>query len=166
MTKKEYKESLEDKLDWDLLSQLHNATLQISGFCFKTKQIFLTVEIAVIGILLKLLNNKFNESIFLTAIIILIIFWFLDSTAYFYQVKIRGIMEDIRERILNRNIDLKHIVVAENSTNLIHVIENKRLDLTVYRKILNSFFNHSMWLYFLVFIINIVLWCLYHEGLL
>lgn len=163
---KEYKESLEDKLDWDLLSQLHNAVLQIGGFCFKTKQIFLTVEVAVVGLLIKILNNELHATIFIAAIIILVIFWFLDSTAYFYQVKIRGVMDNIRSRILSRNIEDKQIITSSTSINMLQTIDEGRIEEPLYKRIFHAFVNHSMWLYLIVFLINISLFCLYEEGIL
>jgi len=34
----EYKRTLEDKLDWSLLDQLHNVVIQTGTFCFRTKR--------------------------------------------------------------------------------------------------------------------------------
>jgi len=46
-----------------------------------------------------------NNAMFLAGLIIPVVFWLLDSIAYFYQVKIRGIMDNIRKRLLDRNTE-------------------------------------------------------------
>lgn len=137
----EYKRTLEDELDWSLLNQLHNVVLQTSTFCFRTKQICLTVDVAVVGVLLKLTENILDPSIFVAGLFIPLSFWFLDSIGYFYQVKIRGIMDNIRERIKKRNTE--QIIAPELSK----VIDEDRVKVSQAKKAGNAFFNHSMWLY-------------------
>lgn len=96
---REYKKSFEDEFDWNLLEQLHKVVLQISSFCFRTKQICITIEIALIGLLIKFTNNKLDTSVFIASFVIPLAFWFLDSVAYYYQVKLRGMMNNIQERL-------------------------------------------------------------------
>jgi hypothetical protein len=66
----EYRKSFEDELDWNLLDELHKVVLQISNFCFYTKQICLTVDVAAIGILIKFTHNKLDTSIFVAGLLI------------------------------------------------------------------------------------------------
>ncbi|MGK0180042.1 MAG: hypothetical protein ACI8PD_001844, partial [Nitrospinales bacterium] len=82
MPKDEYKKTFEYELDWNLLNQLHNVVLQISTFCFRTKQVCLTVDIAVMGVLIKFTGNTLNDSIFVSGLLIPLGFWFLDSIGF------------------------------------------------------------------------------------
>ncbi len=149
---KEYKKSFEDELDWSLLEQLHKVLLQVSNFCFYTKQICLTILVAVIGLLFKFTEDKIDTSIFVAGLVIPLCFWFLDSVAYFYQIKIRGLMDNIRQRLCERNGQ----VLIEG--NKLRIIEKERIERNKFITTITSFFNHSMWLYFILIIINIILW--------
>ena len=155
-----YKRSFEDELDWNLLDQIHKVVLQISSFCFRTKQICLTVDIAVIGILIKLTENKLDTSIFVSGFVIPALFWFLDSIAYFYQVKLRGIMDSIRERLKERNAEN---LILDNTNS---VIAKERISKPLKIHILYSLFNHSMWFYFFLVTTDIVIWVLWKKGVI
>jgi len=65
----EYKRTVEDELDWSLLNQLHSVVLQIGTFCFRTKQVCLTVLIAVLGIIRALDGEAVQQSFFAAGII-------------------------------------------------------------------------------------------------
>lgn len=156
----EYRKSFEDELDWNLLDQLHKVVLQISTFCFRTKQICLTVEFVVIGLLVKFTENKLDESIFVAGLAIPLCFWFLDGVAYFYQVKLRGIMDNIRDQLHNRN----STSIVENEHG--KVIEHKRIVRAQLSKIISSFINNSMWLYFFLLCADIILWILFRKGII
>ncbi len=80
----EYTKTFDDELDWELLDQLHKVVLQISTFCFRTKQICLTVLIAVASLLLKFTGDKLDTSVFVAGLVTPLFFWFLDSIAYYY----------------------------------------------------------------------------------
>ncbi len=159
-TTPEYRKSFDDELDWTLFDQLHKVVLQISTFCFRTKQICLTVDIAVIGILIKILDNSLDTAIFVAGLIIPVCFWFLDSIAYFYQVKIRRVMNNIQQRLRERNT--KPLV----QTDYARVIEEKRAEKPTWNRIYHSFCNHSMWLYLFLFIADIVLWVAYKAQVI
>lgn len=155
----EYKKSFEDELDWNLLNQLHKVVLQISTFCFRTKQICLTVEFVVIGLLMKFTENKLDESIFVAGLAIPLCFWFLDGVAYFYQVKLRGVMDNIRDQLHKRN---STSIVADEHRK---VIKQKRIARAQLPKIISSFINHSMWFYCLLLCADIILWILFRKGI-
>ena len=148
-----YQKSFEDELDWNLLDQLHRVVLQTSTFCFRTKQIAITLDVAVIGILLKLSNNRPEDSIFVSGLIIPICFWFLDAIGYFYQVKLRAMMDAIRERLRRRNTD--QLIAGR-------VIEEQRA--TSSHRLWRAFFNHSMWIYLFLAVGDLVLWVLFGKG--
>ena len=156
----EYKKSFEDELDWNLLDQLHKVVLQISSFCFHTKQICLTVDIAVIGLLIKFTVDMLDTSIFVAGLLIPLCFWFLDAVAYFHQVKVRGIMDSIRDRLQERN---KEALILDN---LQRVIAKERVVKSRGARLLAAFFNHSMWFYGLLSATDIVLWSMWQRGMI
>jgi len=154
----EYSRTVEDDLDWSLLNQFHAVVLQIGTFCFRTKQICLTILIGVIGLIIVLTSDKLDTSIFVAGIVIPVAFWFLDSIAYFYQVKLRGLMESVRERIQQRHS--KKSIVGQNS----EVITKARISRSPVKNVKNAFFNHSMWLYYILVVIDSVLWGAFTLG--
>ncbi|MCL6472988.1 MAG: hypothetical protein K6T91_09305 [Firmicutes bacterium] len=98
-----YTKSFEDELDWMLLDQLHGVVSQISRFCFETKKFCVTTEFIVLTLLAKFTADKLDHAFFVSGLVIPLCFWFLDAVGYYYQVKIRGTMESIRERLVARN---------------------------------------------------------------
>lgn len=158
MRQLEYKRTLEDEMDWSLIDQLHNSVLQISSFCFKTKQICLTVTVAVIALLAKFANNELDQSIFVAGYLIPLFFWFLDGVAYFYQVKLRGVMDDLRVKIRERH--------SEVSFASIDVIDDSRTHVRFFNRARDAFFNHSMWLYAIMIGINTLTMLLFGAGII
>ena len=154
----EYIKTVEDELDWSLLNQLHAAVLQMGTFCFRTKQVCLTVLVGVVGLITALTSEKLDTSIFVAGILIPACFWFLDSIAYYYQVKIRGIMDGVRDRIQNRSSNDQ--LRGPNS----EVIESSRTNRSPFEKVQDAFFNHSMWLYYLVIVVDLILWMAFSNG--
>ncbi len=159
-TNRPYIRSLNDELDWKLLDQLHGAVSQISSFCFEIKKFCVTTLFVVLAFIVKFTSDKLDHSIFVTGLIIPLCFWFLDATGYFYQVKLRGMMESIRERL-----------ASDHSTKLIislstRVIEPSRVKASLYKRILLAGFNHSMWLYAILLIINFSIWGLYSLSII
>jgi hypothetical protein len=100
---KPYAKTLDDELDSKLLAQLHSVVSQISSFCFETKKFCVTAEFVVLTLLVRFTADKLDHSLFVAGLAIPLCLWFLDAVAYYYQVKIRGTMESIRQRIKNRN---------------------------------------------------------------
>ncbi|WP_051058091.1 hypothetical protein [Rhodopirellula baltica] len=154
----EYKKSVEDDLDWSLLNQLHAVVLQIGTFCFHTKQICLTVLAAVVGLIATFTKDKLDSSVFVAGAVIPLCFWFLDSVAYFYQVKLRGLMDGIRDRIHQRHS--QGVIRGANA----EVISNARTERNTPRRLIDAFFNHSMWLYLFLLLTNCTLWWAFSSG--
>ncbi len=156
----EYTKTVEDELDWSLLNQLHAVVLQIGVFCFRTKQVCLTVLVGVIGLITALTSNRLDNSIFVAGLLIPICFWFLDSIAYFYQVKLRGVMDGIRDRIQKRHSN--SILRGPN----LEVISDDRVRRSAAKRVRDAFFNHSMWLYYILVITDCVLWVAFIQGVI
>ncbi|MGI2183969.1 hypothetical protein ACRN9F_17260 [Shewanella oncorhynchi] len=153
-----YTKTLQDELDWKLLDQLHGAVAQISSFCFEIKKFCVTTLFIVLTLMAKFTSDKLDHSLFVAGLMIPLCFWFLDATGYFYQVKLRGTMQAIRTRLASQN-DQKLIVTTE-----VQIIEPSRVSASTYRRIVAAGFNHSMWLYILLVVINLSIWFLYSEG--
>jgi len=160
ITPPEYKRSFEDELDWNLLEQLDRVVLQISGFPFRTKQLCLAIDIAVIGLLIKFTANELDGSIFVAGLVIPVSFWVLDSISYYYQVKIRGVMDNIRNRLRERNSEQ-----ILHGTQL-NVIDRSRSERNSLLRIGDAFLNHSMWIYFLLASADLILWYLFTEDII
>lgn len=154
----DYERTVEDDLDWSLLDQLHAVVLQIGTFCFRTKQVCLTVLVGVAGLIATFNRDKLDHSVFVAAAVITVSFWFLDSIGYFYQVKLRGIMDGVRDRIHKRHAG--SVLRGPNA----EIISDTRTTRTVDRRIVDAFFNHSMWLYLLLIVLDIVLWYCFGTG--
>lgn len=137
---KPYTKSLQDELDWKLLDQLHGVVAQISSFCFEIKKFCVTTLFVVMTLMVKFTSDKLDHSIFVAGLLIPICFWFLDATGYFYQVKLRGTMESIRQRLASR--DAKPLIVANGAV----VIAPSRASASIRDRVVDAGFNHSMWL--------------------
>lgn len=160
MSSKAYTKSLQDELDWKLLDQLYGVVAQISGFCFETKKFCVTTEFVVLTFMVKFTTNKLDHSIFVGALILPLCFWFLDATGYFYQVKLRGTMEAIRNRLNER--DGGGLLSAGGA----QIISPSRTELPIWRRVVDAAFNHSMWLYFVLVVADLVVWSTYILGVI
>lgn len=154
---KEYIRTVEDELDWSLLEQLHSVVLQISSFCFRTKQICITVLVGVVGAIAAFSDGEIDQSIFVAGYLVPICFWFLDSIAFYYQVKIRGSMDILRETLRQR-------AGAPQDATDSEVIDDERVEQPQIMITLDAFFNHSMWLYLILISINTLVYFLFHLG--
>jgi len=67
-------------------------------------------------------------------------------------------MDVIRERLASRGS--VNIVNAQGS----RVIAQERLVSSPVRKVFNAAFNHSMWLYVILLLADLIVWWLYIDG--
>lgn len=155
---KPYTKSLQDELDWKLLDQLYGVVAQISSFCFEIKKFCVTTLFVVMTLMVKFTTDKLDHSIFVAGLVIPICFWFLDATGYFYQVKLRGTMESIRQRLASH--DEKPLVSEKGAV----VIAASRASASIRDRVVDAGFNHSMWLYLLLVLIDVVVWILFVAG--
>jgi hypothetical protein len=153
-----YQKTFEDEVDWKLFDQLHGAVAQISGFCFETKKFCVTTEFVVLTLFVKFTDDKLDHALFATGLIIPVCFWFLDAVAYYYQVKLRGIMESIRLKLVARNSPQ---LVSPSSTP---IISHSRTERPLASRVFRAAINHSMWLYALMIVVDVVLWLSYCSG--
>jgi len=155
---KPYAKSLQDELDWKLLDQLYGVVAQISSFCFEIKKFCVTTLFLVMTFMAKFTSDKLDHSIFVAGLLIPICFWFLDATGYFYQVKLRGAMESIRQRLASR--DTKSLIASNGAV----VIAQSRASASARDRVIDAGFNNSMWLYVLLVIVDLGVWSLFLAG--
>jgi hypothetical protein len=150
--------STEEEIDWKLLDQLHGAVSQISSFCFEVKKFCVTTLFAAITVVLTITARKLDHSVFIVGLLIPLCFWFLDATGYYYQVKLRGMMEAIKVRLAKRSGN--QIVSASG----LEIISASRTSASAQRRVLDAGFNHSMWVYLLLVVLDLLAWALYSSG--
>lgn len=158
MEPKPYTKTLQDELDWKLLDQLSSVVSQISSFCFETKKFCVTTLFVVLTLMVKFTSDTLDNSLFVAGLCIPLCFWFLDSTGYFYQVKLRGSMEQIRQRLASK--DDRQLITTSGTG----IIEKDRVAAPTYRRVLDSAINHSMWLYAVLVVAGVVIWLLFAGG--
>lgn len=158
MELKTYTKTLQDELDWKLLDQLSGVVSQISSFCFETKKFCVTTLFVVLTLMVKFTSDRLDNSLFVAGLCIPLCFWFLDSTGYYYQVKLRGAMEQIRQRLASK--DAQSLVTTSGTS----IIAKDRVDVPTYRRVLDSAINHSMWLYAVLVVADVAIWLLYVGG--
>lgn len=141
----EYKKSCKDEIHWNKISQLHEATLQISNSCFEFKKLcvaLIGISIVALG---KLMGNDVDHSYFVVPLLICLGFWIADSTAYYYQ------------RMTRKNMNKLFKLIAEG---------NELTDLEISEIEVNwkmSAFNLSMSLYFVLASFSILGWLLFYN---
>ncbi|KQW87074.1 hypothetical protein ASC94_26990 [Massilia sp. Root418] len=153
-----YTRSLDDELDWKRLDQLYGVVTQLSGFCFETKKFCVTTEFVILALLAKITHGTLDRAFFIAGVAIPLCFWFLDAVAYFYQVKLRGAMDDAYERVRERN--RRHLVDGVGAL----VISQQRVAGALARRVANAALNHSMWLYVLLVGADLVVWNAFRLG--
>jgi hypothetical protein len=86
-----------DELDKELLGQLHNATLKASDACFEIKKLCATVVIPTGTLVAFLSGGRLNPAVFVSALLVVFLFWIADANGYYYQRKLRAKMAAIWE---------------------------------------------------------------------
>lgn len=83
---------VEEKINFKKIDQLHNATLNFSKASIQMKQMMITLAAIVAPIIVKLSADKLNLALFISMYLIIIVFHSLDGFTYYYQKKLREMM--------------------------------------------------------------------------
>ncbi|WP_353777862.1 hypothetical protein [Winogradskyella sp. 3972H.M.0a.05] len=143
---------IKDQIDWKVIDQLHAATIEFSRNCSNIKKICVTLLIATCTLLAKFNDNSLDLSFFVAGFFIPLFFWGLDASSYFYQERLRGIINGKLNEIRNRNLNDTII------TPIGYVLEIERNnDKRIYR----SIFNYSMLLYYILLLGDLTLFIVY-----
>ena len=138
-----YTKSCQDELSLIEINQLHEATLQISKSCFEFKKICIGLIGVSATIIVKLTSNSMDNSYFVVPLLICFGFWIADFTAYYYQKSTRAVMNKKLDSIASRH-GIDSYVGNENKPNW-----------------LQSAFNLSMSLYFVLGLLILIGWTLF-----
>lgn len=145
---------MEDEIDWERVDQFHAAALQIGRNCFLLKQVCVGLLVGILTLIWRL-AGELDESFFVAGFAIPLGFWFMDATSFFYQEKLRLLINGVFDEIRRRS----------GETNLVgpsgDVIETERAGPG---RRLRAVFNHSMWLYPLLMIASIALLAVHQLG--
>jgi hypothetical protein len=88
----EFRQTLLDQLRID---QLHAATLKASDSCFEMKKMCATLVVAA-GTLVSVFTDKtLSRGVFVAGLAVVLTFWLADSVGYFYQRRLRSIMDGL-----------------------------------------------------------------------
>ena len=98
------------------------------------KILFVLIGISVPS-LLKLAGNKLDMSFFVTLYLFLLTFWFLDSFTYYYQDKLRKLMDKRFNKLRIRNNEERSVSTT---------ISDKRTD---NNRMKRSLWNESIYIY-------------------
>ena len=131
----EYKEDCYDKVRWNEIDQLHEATLQISNNCFGYKKMCISLLVAGVTFITKF-HSEASSYVLEVGYLMLISgfgFWICDANAYYFQKKNRNLMATKVAEILTHNT--------------VESMQSQTLKPTTWFR---AFFNHSMWLYYCV----------------
>lgn len=148
MKTEKYIKSLQDEIDWKIIDQLHNATLNFSSKSLENKKLFVTSIGIIIPIILKITNESLDLSIFISIYCIIIVFWLLDSYTNYYQMLLRGKMDEKFKKILDRNSEKK---IVYSSKSEAFTIEKERSEKIGIKDI---FFSKAHLIYLLFLILN------------
>jgi len=76
-------------------------------------------------------------------------------------------MENIRNQLRKRNYcsNAPAYVTSGVAGKYGKIIAQDRIEKAQSSKVINSFFNHSMWIYFLLVSADIILWIIYEIGI-
>lgn len=91
-----------DEIDYKIIDQLHNATLNFSKTTLELKKILFVIIGIVVSIFFNKSGSTIDNSLFLTICILIFAFWFFDSFAYYYQEKLREGMDKRFKKIQER----------------------------------------------------------------
>ncbi len=148
--------SFEEQLNWKEIDQLAAATLQFSNHCLEYKKLCVTLIVAVPTLLLKLTNDRLDTSVFVAAMLIAVSFLVVDAQAYYYQELLRATMRTKAEKV--RAIRQEQALIAGVGMPL----TNRSAATRRWR----SFVNPSQMPYYILLIVDGVVWLMYINQLI
>ncbi|TKG89255.1 hypothetical protein EYV94_26040 [Puteibacter caeruleilacunae] len=88
------------------IDQLDAAILQFSKNTMQSKKLCASLLVAIIGIILKITDNKLDNAIYVSGTITVLIFWIIDAKAYYFQRKLRIRMTEIVKSLQTNGISI------------------------------------------------------------
>lgn len=156
-------DDIQDQIDFKLIDQFHNATLNFSKASIQIKQMMFALAASMIPIIVKLAGDALDMSLFICMYIIIIIFWILDSFTYYYQGKLRIKMNKKIKEINKRH---HNKIVCPPGEDSYYTISEERENKGFVCSIIYASFNPTTWLYVLLLLINTVGLILFCKGII
>jgi len=102
------KDEIEDSLNRVHIDQLHNAVLEFNKQSFDVKKLCITVEISAFTLVVTLFMGNYSDAMFIPllstlGLLIPMLFYIVDASTYFYQDKLRNIIDDEEHLICARH---------------------------------------------------------------
>jgi hypothetical protein len=148
-----------EEYSWKKIDQLEAATSSFRQTCLEMKKMCATAVVAVPTLLVNFTDKHLDASIFVSCLIIILIFWSCDAHAYYYQEKLRAIMVGIAEEI--RKIREPELPGGAPSIRAGVIDVDRRKSET---RLLRSFFNASQSFYLALLVLAVILSLLFYLG--
>lgn len=146
----------QDSLDMKQIDQLHEVVLNLSKNCFEIKKLCLAVLSSGLLFINFFTSKNIDLSHFIAGAIIISFFYLLDVQCFFYQVKIRIRMQEIVDALVKRSIS-QIVVIGFGIPLSKYRLHSNRL--------FHSCFNSSMLFYWMLGLLDLLLFILHKENL-
>lgn len=140
---------IDSEIDWKIIDQLHNAVLNFSKNSMQAKKIMFTLLGIFVAAMLQKPTMCFIASWFPMVIGIVMLFWAFDASTYYYQEKLRAMM-NVRFRALKKRYS--EVVETDEYT----LPDSREKGCRVWR----SIFNGSVVFYPVIIVVVVVCWVL------
>ena len=140
----------QDELDNKSIDQLHEVVLQLSSNCFELKKLCATLVVAASTLIITFAEKvspiqiSTPKAIILIDLLIVVLFWILDSLSFYYQQKLRLRMRDKAQEIVNRSLNVPTQVDG------VGMPADTNIGKSIFDISIKALFNRSMTFYFLV----------------
>lgn len=151
----EEKRDIDSEIDWKIIDQLHNAVLNFSRNSMQAKKIMFTLLGIFIAALLQLDEIRDALRWLPVMIVIVFLFWAFDAYTYYYQEKLRALM-DVRFHSLKRRYP------STNPEDEFTLPDSR----TSCGRFWRSIFNGSVLFYPLIIILIVVFGVLIWKGVI
>jgi hypothetical protein len=146
---------IDSEIDWKIIDQLHNAVLNFSKNSMQAKKIMFTLLGIFVAAMLQAPTWYAVTRWFPVVIGIVLLFWAFDASTYYYQEKLRALM-DIRFRALKKRYS------TERNSDEYTLPDKREKGCRVWR----SIFNASVAFYPVIVIVVEVCWILIEKGVI
>lgn len=145
---------IDSEIDWKIIDQLHNAVLNFSRNSMQAKKIMFTLLGIFMTAMLREPKFSIDTQWFLVIIGIVLLFWTFDSYTYYYQEKLRALMDERFKALKKR--------CQGTAGNDEYTLPDKRQKSC---RLFRSIFNGSI-IFYPTIIIGFVIWFLIEKGVL
>lgn len=146
---------IDSEIDWKIIDQLHNAVLNFSRNSMQAKKIMFTLLGIFVAAMLQAPSLCAVTRWFPVVIAIVALFWAFDASTYYYQEKLRALM-DVRFKALKKRYS------TELNTDDFTLPDKREGGCRVMR----SIFNGSVAFYPVIIVLVVIFWVLIVRGVI